>query len=131
MIDSVSFNRVASGYLDERGGGDLGLSAGEGYLAESFRALMEQPDMVAPVAVPFDASAAAAKLIREQNTQFVNVSRSMMETLAASKTLEMREIHAQSMLMSVELAGMQLDMAAKMGVVSASKSAIETLMKNQ
>ncbi|KVU59678.1 hypothetical protein WK68_20400 [Burkholderia ubonensis] len=131
MINSVSFNQVASERLDMEAGEALGSPAGDRHLAESFEALMKQPDMVAPVAEQFDASHAAAQMIREQNAQFVNVNRNMMETLADAPTLDLKEMHVRSMQMQVELANMQLDMAAKMGVVSSSKSAIETLMKNQ
>ncbi|MGU7816490.1 type III secretion protein HrpB2 [Burkholderia sp. AW49-1] len=131
MIDSVGFNHVVSENLGASGDGTLGSPAGDRHLMESFQALMQRPDMVAPDVKSFDASEAAATLIREQNAQFVNVNRSMMETLVASPVLDVMEMHAQSMRMSFELASMHLDMAAKLGVVSASKSAIETLMKNQ
>ncbi|WP_063800994.1 hypothetical protein [Burkholderia ubonensis] len=119
------------GGLGASGGDALGSPAGDRHLMESFQALMQQPDMAAPDVKSFDASEVAATLIREQNAQFVNVNRSMMETLSASPALDVMEMHAQSMRMSFELASMHLDMAAKLGVVGASKSAIETLMKNQ
>ncbi|PXX21935.1 MULTISPECIES: EscI/YscI/HrpB family type III secretion system inner rod protein [Burkholderia] len=131
MIDSVGFSRIALGQVGMDDGNAIGSSSGDRHLAESFQALMERPKMADPVAEPVDAGQAAAHLLREQNAQFVNVNRSMMETLAATPALDMRELHARSMQMQVDLATMNLDVTVKLGVVGASKSAIETLMKNQ
>ncbi|KVP36385.1 type III secretion protein HrpB2 [Burkholderia ubonensis] len=131
MIDPVSFDFTAAKTISVEGGDGLGLSVNDRHLAEKFQELMKQPDMVAPIANRLDARSVVENLIREQNAQFVNVNRHMMESLAETPMLNMAEIHARSMQMSLELASMQLDMVAKMGVVDASKSAIETLMKNQ
>lgn len=131
MIDSVSFNHVAPERVGTEVGEALGAPAGDRQLAEHFQELMAQPDMAAPVAERFDASHAVVQLIREQNAQFVNVNRNMMDTLAASPMLDMKEMHVRAMQMQFELANMQIDLAAKMGVVNSSKSAVETLMKNQ
>ncbi|KVQ06827.1 hypothetical protein [Burkholderia ubonensis] len=131
MIDSVSFNHVALERVGPQSGDALGAPAGDRQLAEHFAALMAQPDMAAPVVERFDARHAAVQLIREQNAQFVNVNRNMMEALAASSMSDMKEMHVRTMQMQFELANMQMDLAAKMGVVNSSKSAVETLMKNQ
>jgi type III secretion inner rod protein HrpB2 len=46
-------------------------------------------------------------------------------------SMSMGEITAAAMQLQIEAASLQVDMQTKMSVVTSSKDAIETLMKNQ
>lgn len=87
-----------------------------------------QPDMPPSTS---DLGTIAEKLITAQDAE---IRRSVNDALLftqQAQTMTMNELSAASIHTSLQLAGMQLDMEAKMGVVDSCKSSVETLMKNQ
>jgi type III secretion inner rod protein HrpB2 len=72
-----------------------------------------------------------AKMAAQQDAELqrsVNDVDTMMDRVPY---MSIQEVTAESMRVSMEIAHTQIDMEAKMGVVNSSKSAVETLMKNQ
>lgn len=99
-------------------------------LGDKFKAMMDQPRMAAP-AQNNEGTGLVAAMAAQQDAQLqqsVNDTVSMMHN---APFMSMQEMTAATMRVTLEIASTQLDMEAKMGIVNSSKSAVETLMKNQ
>ncbi|WP_430233190.1 type III secretion protein HrpB2 [Paraburkholderia tropica] len=100
-------------------------------LADKFQSMMQQSPMSAPAAPESDGTAVASKLVAAQDAELQQTVNDALQLAQQAPTLSMNEMSAGTIRMTLELASTQLDLEAKMGVVDSSKSAIETLMKNQ
>lgn len=98
--------------------------------AETFRALMARPSMAPPV-VSSDGLEAAANIVSAQDAALQAGVMDSVEFMRQAPTMNLNELNAGAIRLTFELAVMQFNMEAKMSVVHASKSAVETLMKNQ
>lgn len=100
-------------------------------LASKFQSMMEKPSMASPAQPSQDGTAVAQKLVASQDAELQQTVNDALSLAQQAPTLSMNEMSAGTIRMTLELASTQLDLEAKMGVVDSSKSAIETLMKNQ
>jgi len=66
-----------------------------------------------------------------QDAAFKTVSDDMLYMISNSAGMSMQQIATASMQVQLETAGMQVDLQSKLAVVTSSKDAIDTLMKNQ
>lgn len=100
-------------------------------LADKFQSLMQKGQMSAPATPQQDGTAVASKLVASQDAELQHTVNDALQLAQQAPTMTMNEMSAGTIRMTLELASTQLDLEAKMGVVDSSKSAIETLMKNQ
>ncbi|MEM5453693.1 MULTISPECIES: type III secretion protein HrpB2 [Paraburkholderia] len=100
-------------------------------LADKFQSLMQKGQMSAPATPQQDGTAVASKLVAAQDAELQHTVNDALQLAQQAPTMSMNEMSAGTIRMTLELASTQLDLEAKMGVVDSSKSAIETLMKNQ
>ncbi|MFM0594567.1 type III secretion protein HrpB2 [Paraburkholderia dilworthii] len=100
-------------------------------LADKFQSLMQKGQMSAPATPQQDGTAVASKLVATQDAELQHTVNDALQLAQQAPTMTMNEMSAGTIRMTLELASTQLDLEAKMGVVDSSKSAIETLMKNQ
>jgi type III secretion inner rod protein HrpB2 len=100
-------------------------------LAARFDALMAQ-DRVGLVSPPSaDSGSMIADLLRSEDLSMQYVSNDMLFMLEHSNAMTVRQFSAAAMQVQIEAGSLQVDLQAKMSVVTSSKDAIETLMKNQ
>jgi type III secretion inner rod protein HrpB2 len=92
---------------------------------------MQKGQMSAPAMPQQDGTAVASKLVAAQDAELQHTVNDALQLAQQAPTMSMNEMSAGTIRMTLELASTQLDLEAKMGVVDSSKSAIETLMKNQ
>ncbi|HEY4353267.1 MAG TPA: type III secretion protein HrpB2 [Paraburkholderia sp.] len=101
------------------------------HLADSFDAMMQR-GVMGPAAPSADTSGTmVSELVRGQDAAFQYVSNDMLYMMNNVDSMSMGEITAAAMQLQIEAASLQVDMQTKMSVVTSSKDAIETLMKNQ
>jgi type III secretion inner rod protein HrpB2 len=100
-------------------------------LAEKFQSLMRGATMSAPAVAGDDGTAVASRLVSTQDAELQHTVDDVLQLSGQAPAMSMNEVCAGTMRVTLELASTQLDLEAKMGVVDSSKSAIETLMKNQ
>jgi type III secretion inner rod protein HrpB2 len=134
MTDPVSTSTSAmQAALDQlsQGSGAANPAETPTQLADKFQSLMQKGQMAAPAAPADDGTAVASKLVASQDAELQHTVNDALDLAQQAPTLTMNEMTAQTIHMTLELASTQLDLEAKMGVVDSSKSAIETLMKNQ
>lgn len=98
---------------------------------DKFKAMMERPRMVAPSHDKDAAVDGVRNLVASQDAEMRQVTDDMTAFSARMPSMSLREIVSQTTKLTFEISGMELDMQAKMGVVESSRSAVETLMKNQ
>ncbi|MBI0330741.1 type III secretion protein HrpB2 [Burkholderia plantarii] len=106
-------------------------ASGSPSAADKFKALMEKPSMAPPHAEQSHSLEVASKLVAAQDAELQRSVTDAAEFMQRAPEMSLNEMNAGSIRLTYELASTQLDMEAKMGVVNASKSSIETLMKNQ
>lgn len=99
-------------------------------LGDKFKAMMQNPRMEAPHDKNGDMNV-VAKLAASQDAELQNNVNDIVSLSDAMPMMSMQEVTAATMKVTLEIANTQLDMQAKMGIVNSSKSAIDTLMKNQ
>ncbi|QCP52301.1 type III secretion protein HrpB2 [Trinickia violacea] len=132
MTDPVSTSASAlQSSLEQLSQGAANPAETPAQLADKFQSLMQKAPMAAPAAPPDDGTAVASKLVASQDAELQHTVNDALDLAQQAPTLTMNEMTAQTIHMTLELASTQLDLEAKMGVVDSSKSAIETLMKNQ
>lgn len=132
MTDPVSTSASAmQASLDQLSKGAASPAETPTQLADKFQSLMQKAPMAAPAAPADDGTAVASKLVASQDAELQHTVNDALDLANQAPTLTMNEMTAQTIHMTLELASTQLDLEAKMGVVDSSKSAIETLMKNQ
>lgn len=100
-------------------------------MADKFQSLMQKSPMSAPATPQQDGTAVASKLVASQDAELQHTVNDALQLAQQAPNMTMNEMSAGTIRMTLELASTQLDLEAKMGVVDSSKSAIETLMKNQ
>ncbi len=99
-------------------------------LGDKFKSMMQSPRMEAPHDKSGDMNV-VSKLAAAQDAelqQSVNDALSLTQNAAG---MSMQEMTAAGTKVVLEIAGTQLDMQAKMGVMNSSRSSLDTLMKNQ
>ncbi|MFM0058455.1 type III secretion protein HrpB2 [Paraburkholderia phytofirmans] len=100
-------------------------------MADKFQSLMQKSPMSAPATPQQDGTAVVSKLVASQDAELQHTVNDALQLAEQAPNMTMNEMSAGTIRMTLELASTQLDLEAKMGVVDSSKSAIETLMKNQ
>ncbi|AOK29088.1 MULTISPECIES: hypothetical protein [Burkholderia] len=100
------------------------------HLVERFRTLMQQAPMVAPEPTESNGTIVLklAKLHDGQLQQAVNHINQLSHSIPYLTT---KEVIANSAYMMKEIATVQANMSVKIAVVHSSKSALDTLMRNQ
>lgn len=87
---------------------------------------------MAPMQAPRSAALdTVSKLAAAQDMELQHSVNDIADALRRAPALNVSELNIETIRLTYEIAGTQLDMEAKMSIVNASKSAIETLMKNQ
>jgi type III secretion inner rod protein HrpB2 len=102
-----------------------------GELAQHFDALMQQATMAAPHVPSSEGDALVSTMIRSEDVVIEQSAQDLTQFAQIAPTMTMGEIVAEGARISWELTSVQLDLNVKMGVVESSKSAVETLMRNQ
>ncbi|CAB3764334.1 type III secretion protein HrpB2 [Paraburkholderia humisilvae] len=100
-------------------------------LADKFQAMMDKSPTAASVEPAGDGMQTVSKALAVQDAELQKTVTDMQDFIQAAPTLSLGEISAGTMKMMMELSSAQLNLQGKMGVVESSKSAVETLMKNQ
>ncbi|AYZ62929.1 type III secretion protein HrpB2 [Burkholderia multivorans] len=99
-------------------------------VAGRFQALMSNATPTPPVAHAHDASA-VSKLVETSDAAIRQALDNAAYLSQHANELSMNEMFAASIQASAEATAMQIDLQAKMGVVTSTKDAIGSLMKNQ
>ncbi|PCE32171.1 type III secretion protein HrpB2 [Burkholderia ubonensis] len=99
-------------------------------VAGRFQALMSNAVPTPPVAHAQDASA-ISKLVETSDAELKKVLDNVEYLNLHANELTMNQMFAASLQASTEATAMQIDLQAKMGVVTSTKDAIGSLMKNQ
>jgi type III secretion inner rod protein HrpB2 len=100
-------------------------------LVGKFQDLMQQPNMAQPVQNDAGGPNVVSTLIAAQDVELQQTVSDALTLEQQAPSLSENQMTAATIHMTLELASTQLDMEAKMGVVNSSKTAVETLMKNQ
>ncbi|NRO95251.1 type III secretion protein HrpB2 [Paraburkholderia sp. NMBU_R16] len=100
-------------------------------LGDKFKAMMDKPRMAPPSEEGGGAGGTLATMAIQQDQELQRMVNDAMSISEAVPFMSMQEATAASIRFQTEIATMSADMEAKMGVVESSKSAVETLMKNQ
>jgi len=98
---------------------------------EAFQAMAQHSRMTSPKPPETDAGALISRMASSQDAAFKTVSDDMLYMISNSAGMSMQQIATASMQVQLETAGMQVDLQSKLAVVTSSKDAIDTLMKNQ
>jgi type III secretion inner rod protein HrpB2 len=99
-------------------------------LGDKFKAMMDKPRM-APPSNDESGTSMIAAMAAQQDAHLQQSVNDTVTMMSQAPYMSMQEMTAATMRVTMEIASTQLDMEAKMGVVNSSKSAVETLMKNQ
>jgi len=100
-------------------------------VVDRFQAAMQKARMAPPIESTGQGMTVVSQLLASQDSQLQHVVSDLHNFSSAAPTLSLGELSASTMKLTMELASAQLDLQGKMGVVDSSKSAVETLMKNQ
>jgi type III secretion inner rod protein HrpB2 len=100
-------------------------------LAARFSALMAHDRVSVTPVSSVDAGAMVSDLLHSEDMAMQYVSNDMLFMLEHANGMTMRQFSASAMQVQIEAGSLQVDMQVKMSVVTSSKDAIETLMKNQ
>ncbi|KVA24595.1 type III secretion protein HrpB2 [Burkholderia ubonensis] len=99
-------------------------------VAGRFQALMSNATPTPPVAHAHDANA-VSKLVETSDAAIKQTLDNAAYLSQHANDMSMNEMFAASIQASAEATAMQIDLQAKMGVVTSTKDAIGSLMKNQ
>lgn len=99
-------------------------------LGEKFKAMMDKPRM-APPSQDGGGMGTLASMAVQQDAKLQRMVTDAMAISDALPYMSMQQATAASIRFQTEITSMNADMEVKMGVVESSKSAVETLMKNQ
>jgi type III secretion inner rod protein HrpB2 len=105
-------------------------SASDQGLGVQFETLMHRAS-APPTVSNEENSQTISKLVIAQDDELQRAVSDVLSITDAASGMSMQELQAASMQMQLELAGMQMDMQSKMAVVDSTKSAIETLMRQE
>jgi type III secretion inner rod protein HrpB2 len=127
-LDALQVQHAIQQFASEPGRSS---SQTSGELGAKFQALMDKPNMAAPSGSANGDMSVAARLVEAQDAQLQKTVADMNDFVQRAPSLSVAEMSAGSMKLMMELSSAQLNLQGKMGVVESSKSAVETLMKNQ
>lgn len=99
--------------------------------AARFAELMAHDRLGSVRPVEPDGGAVISDMVRNEDIALQYVSNDVLFLMQHSNGMSMNEFASAAMQVQIEAASLQVDMQAKMAVVTSSKDAIETLMKNQ
>lgn len=99
-------------------------------LGDKFKSLMQNPRMEAHHDKASDMNV-VAKLAAAQDAELQQSVNDALALAQNPQNMSMQEMTAAGTKVILEIAGTNLDMQAKMGVMSSSRSSLDTLMKNQ
>ncbi|MGF6666256.1 type III secretion inner rod protein HrpB2 [Paraburkholderia atlantica] len=100
-------------------------------LASRFESMMQGAHLEAPVASTPSGMQTAAKVLATQDAELQRIPLDAQALVQAVPIMSMQQLSASATTLMLNMSTEQLDLQAKMGVVQSTKSAIETLMKNQ
>jgi len=100
-------------------------------LTGKFEALMQHQVVQAPPPHTDETSTMISNLMVSEDQAYQYVSNDMVFMLNNASAMSPNELTAAAIQVQVESASLQVDMQIKMSVVTSSKDAIDTLMKNQ
>lgn len=100
-------------------------------LADKFQALYEHGHMTAPQAHGVDTETMISKIVRDQDLATQAVSNDALHMIRSMPSMTMQQSFAAQTQVMLETAGLQCDLQVKLAVVTSSKDAIGTLMRNQ
>jgi type III secretion inner rod protein HrpB2 len=99
--------------------------------AERFAALMQQGQLV-PATNPSDSGGnVATELVRNEDAALQSVANDIDYLMQHVDSMTMSQFTAASMQVQIEAGSLQVDMQTKLSVVTSSKEALDSLMKNQ
>lgn len=127
-ISLSQFNHVLSHAFEKIDGA---AQARQGGAADAFRAMAHTSRMTPPHAPETDTGALVSRLARSQDAAFRTVSDDMLYMISNAERMSMPQLTAATLQVQLETAGMQVDLQTKLAVVTSSKDALDTLMKNQ
>lgn len=100
-------------------------------LADKFQALYERGHMTAPAAQGMDTETMVSKIVHDQDLATQAVSNDALHMIRSMPEMTMQQSFAAETQVMMETAGLQCDLQVKLAVVTSSKDAIGTLMRNQ
>ena len=100
-------------------------------LADKFQSMVANGKMAKPEVNTPDAGAFIEKAVKEQDKAFNDVSNDVVFMMQDANRMSMQELTAAAMQVQVETASLQVDLQTKLSVVTSTKDAVDTLMKNQ
>lgn len=80
---------------------------------------------------PSHTSTIVTQAISQQDAAFTQVPNDMLYVMQNAPMMSMNEMASAGMMVTLETANMTANMQIKMAVVTSSKDAVQTLMKNQ
>ncbi|WP_412025854.1 type III secretion protein HrpB2 [Burkholderia cepacia] len=101
------------------------------HVAGSFEAMMQRGVMGPSSGGGDTAGTMISELVRGEDAAIQYVSNDMLYMIHNVDSMSMGELTAATIQLQIEAASLQVDMQMKMSVVTSSKDAVETLMKNQ
>ncbi|MEM5405598.1 type III secretion protein HrpB2 [Paraburkholderia unamae] len=112
-----------------QGGSKGGTTPAE--LASRFESMMQGAHLEAPAANTPSGMQTAAKVLATQDAELQRIPVDAQAFVQAAPTMSMQQLSASATTLMLNMSTAQVDLQAKMGVVQSTRSAIETLMKNQ
>lgn len=100
-------------------------------LAGKFEGMMQPQVATAPVSSPDETSSMISDLVTNEDQAYQYVSNDLVFMMNNVDSMSANQLTTAAMQIQLETASLQVDMQVKMSVVTSSKDAIETLMKNQ
>lgn len=100
-------------------------------LADKFQALYEHGHMSAPRSHGMDTETMISKVVREQDIATQAVTNDALYMIHSMPQMTMQQSFAAQAEVMMETSGLQCDMQVKLAVVTSTKDAIGTLMRNQ
>jgi type III secretion inner rod protein HrpB2 len=100
-------------------------------LADKFAALYDRGHMAPPQAHGMDTETMISKIVRDQDVATQAVSNDALYMIHSMPQMTMQQSFAAETQVMMEASGLQCDMQVKLAVVTSTKDAIGTLMRNQ
>jgi type III secretion inner rod protein HrpB2 len=100
-------------------------------LVDKFQALLAQATPQASETNAVNNDSPVRKAVEEQATDYQQVPNDLMYMTQHISSLSMQRIAAADMTVQLEVASLSADLQVKVAAVTASKDAIQTLIKNQ
>ncbi|WP_206956688.1 type III secretion protein HrpB2 [Trinickia acidisoli] len=106
-------------------------SASTQQLADKFQVLYERGHMTPPQAQGTDTETMISNVVRQQDLATQAVSNDALFMIQSMPQMTMQQSFAAQAQVMMETSGLQCDMQVKLAVVTSTKDAIGTLMRNQ